>query len=65
MMTDFPNLAYYKIRIIKDDDLVNEIEQAVQVFIEKLKSEINKINQYVETPWQTRTSVTLPDASAN
>ncbi|WP_238149249.1 lambda exonuclease family protein [Arsenophonus endosymbiont of Aleurodicus floccissimus] len=24
-----PNLAYYKTRIIKDDDLVNEIEQAV------------------------------------
>ncbi|WP_063657925.1 lambda exonuclease family protein [Candidatus Arsenophonus triatominarum] len=60
-----PNLAYYKIRIIKDDNLVNEIEQAVQAFIEKLKSEINKINQKAEATWQTTTSVTLPDASAN
>ncbi|WP_338078290.1 lambda exonuclease family protein [Arsenophonus endosymbiont of Bemisia tabaci] len=41
-----PNLSYYKIRIIKDDKLVNEIEQAVKTFIEKLKSEINKINHY-------------------
>jgi len=58
-----PNLAYYKIRIIKDDNLVNEIEQAVKTFIEKLESEINNIHHYMEAPWQTRTNVTLPDAS--
>ncbi|MFS1537664.1 MAG: YqaJ viral recombinase family protein [Candidatus Phlomobacter fragariae] len=58
-----PNLAYYKIRIIKDDKLVNKIEQTVQRFINKLKSEINSINKHVEAPWQTRTSVTLPVAS--
>ncbi|SPP31590.1 hypothetical protein ARAF_0724 [Arsenophonus endosymbiont of Aleurodicus floccissimus] len=45
-----PNFAYYKIRIIKDDKLVNEIEQAVKTFIEKLKSEINNIHHYMEAP---------------
>lgn len=42
------NLAYFKTRIVFNDELAQEIEQEVRKFLNELKEEIEKLTKYAE-----------------